>query len=74
MPRQTSATATPKTFTVIYRTGGTANAQWKRVLERFSTREAAQACKAEVERTGRKALIHDTAQLERLGMPEGYAP
>ena len=61
-----------KTFTVIYRTGGTLNAEWHKVLERYTTREAAQAAAVGIEKMGYKTLIHDTATLEWVGMPVGW--
>lgn len=59
-----------QTFTVIYKTGGTLNSQWHRVLENYTSREAAQGKAAEVNRAGYETLIHDTARLEAVGLPE----
>lgn len=59
-------------FAVIYRTGGTENFKWTRVLENYRTREAAQTKAAEIERMGYKTLIHRAAQLDSNGLPESY--
>jgi hypothetical protein len=60
------------TFSVAYRSGGTSNATWTRVLEVYPTREAAQVIVAEIERGGRKALIYKTASLDAIGLPQGW--
>ncbi len=61
-----------KTLTVIYRTGGTENAEWKRCIP-VLTRAEALDLKTSCELAGYKALIHDTKALDRIGMPEGWA-
>lgn len=57
------------TYTVIYRTGGTANGAWHRTLETFATRTAAAAFAATIERQGYPTLVHQTALLEAVGLP-----
>jgi predicted nuclease of predicted toxin-antitoxin system len=59
------------TFTVVYRTGGRARCLWLRCLP-VSTRTEAEIMRVEVEHAGRKALVFETTQLDRLGMPEGW--
>lgn len=59
------------TFAVIYRTGGTENFRWVRVLDIFD-RDGAQAQKAELERAGYPALIHNARLLDSVGMPDTY--
>jgi hypothetical protein len=64
-----NAMTTPKNFAVIYRTGGTENFKWVRVLDVF-TREEAATKKAELERMGYPSLVHDAKKLESIGLPE----
>ena len=61
-----------KTYTVIYRTGGTLNAKWHRTLGRFTDYKKAVASANEIERQGYKALIQDTKMLDAIGLPEGW--
>lgn len=61
-----------KSFTLVYRTGNRDNFQWNQASETYPTYEAAQADKDKMERQGNKALIHDTDQLNAIGMPDGY--
>lgn len=60
-----------KSFTVIYRTGGKLNFQWKKCLP-IANKAKALADKAEIERMGYPALLFDTVQLEAIGLPETY--
>lgn len=60
-----------KTFTVVYRTGGKLNCEWKRTIP-FPLQDEAKKVGREIERGGRKALIFDTAQLNSIGMPVGW--
>lgn len=60
-----------KSYTVIYRTGGTENFQWKKCLP-VATREKAFQDKAEIERMGYKSIVHDTDQINAIGLPETY--
>ena len=60
-----------KTFTVVYRVGGTENFKWCKALP-VATREAAELQKAEVIRGGRPAMVFDTERLEAVGLPETY--
>lgn len=59
-------------FTVIYRRGGPAACSWHRVSLTFPTREEANDLAAEIERMGYKALVHETRQLDLVGMPQGW--
>lgn len=61
-----------KSFSVIFRAGGTDNFKWNLVGERFATSEAAAAKKADLERMGYPSLVHDAAMLASIGMPETY--
>jgi hypothetical protein len=61
-----------KTFTVIYRTGGTENFKWNRVLALFENGQDAVAKKGELEKMGYPSLIHDTHLLDAVGMPETF--
>ena len=60
-----------KSFSVIFRTGGTDNFKWNLVGDVF-TRETASAKVAELERMGYRAMAHDAAMLASIGMPESY--
>ena len=60
-----------KTFTVVYRVGGTENFKWCKALPVW-TREEAIRIKAEVERGGRPAMVFDTKLLDAVGLPETY--
>ena len=62
-----------KSFSVIFRTGGTDNFKWNLVGERFATKESAVSKKAELERMGYPSLVHDADMLAAIGMPETYA-
>ena len=59
-------------YAVIYRTGGTENFKWVRVLGSF-TRDAAFAQKDELERMGYKSLVHQAAQLDAIGLPDTFS-
>jgi hypothetical protein len=59
-------------YSVIYRTGGTVNFKWKRVLNIFIDKESAQMKKDELEKMGYKTLIFKTDQLNSIGLPESY--
>lgn len=61
-----------KTWTVIYRTGGTDNAEWHKVSERFTDYNKALASAMVLERAGYKSLVHRTESLNRIGMPIGW--
>lgn len=60
------------TYTIIYRTGGTANFRWHRVLERYATRHAASPVQDELERAGYLTRCHVTRQLDAIGLPETF--
>ena len=59
-----------KTYTVIYRTGGTENFKWHKVLTHFTDYESARKRALEIERQGYKTIIHDTDKLNTIGMPD----
>jgi hypothetical protein len=61
-----------KTFTVYFRTGGTANFKWERQLELHATREAAQASVNELVRMGYPAHYADSQLLNSIGLPDTY--
>jgi hypothetical protein len=60
-----------ETWTVIYRQGGTKRYRWVRTLD-VETEENAQSHVVGLEKMGYRALKVKTAQLETLGMPEGW--
>lgn len=60
-----------KTFTVIYRVGGTHRCEWRKTPV-CQTRQEANERVADLERAGYKALVHDTDRLTAVGMPEGW--
>lgn len=61
-----------QSFSIVYRTGGPARFKWQRVLVAYATREAAQASAQRIERMGYKALVHDTATLAAVGLPDTW--
>lgn len=61
-----------KLFAVIYRTGGTDNFRWNRVLDTFTREEAATEADALV-RMGYPALVHNAARLEAIGLPDTFS-
>lgn len=61
-----------KTWTVIWRQGGTHRCRWRLILTRFMTLEAARAKVAELERMGYKAIAQETEVLDRVGIPIGW--
>lgn len=62
-----------KTYSVYFRTGGTANFRWQYVLKTFSTREEAAAKVSELERGGYAAHYAYTDAIRAVGLPETYA-
>lgn len=69
----TKAAPAGKKYAVIYRTGGSANWKWHRVLDVYATRSQAEAKADEIEHMGYTALVHDAARLDAIGMPETYS-
>lgn len=61
-----------KTFTVIYRTGGTENFKWNRVGERYTSKTAALDSAAELAKMGYPSLVHDAKLLDSIGLPETF--
>ena len=60
------------TYSIVYRSGGTENFKWNRVLDTFPTYEAARIKASEIEKMGYPTLIHDTQQLNIIGLPETF--
>jgi len=60
------------TWTVVYRTGGTARCAWHRVLDSYPNETSARSKASEIERMGYRALVFITRQLDAIGMPEGW--
>ena len=60
------------TFSVAYRTGGTARCIWKRTYTQHATISAAMVEIDAIERMGYKALWYPTSQLDSIGVPEGW--
>jgi len=58
-------------YTVIYRTGGTENFKWHKCVPVGSHADAEEQ-KQEIERMGYKAIVHKTAEIESIGLPETY--
>ena len=58
-------------FTVVYRTGGTNNCEWRQCLS-VATMQEAVSQKGSIERGGRKALIHRTSAVVSNGLPVGW--
>jgi len=59
-------------FAIGYRTGGTDNFQWKRVLELYPSRDAANVKVQELRTMGYPAHVYDAQQLDALGLPETF--
>lgn len=57
-------------YTVVYRTGGTANCKWNRTVT--GTRAECEKMRTDTEKMGYKALLFKTVQLDSIGMPEGW--
>jgi len=58
-------------YVVDYRTGGTLQCKWHRVLGRF-TLEEAQAKRDELNRMGYAALVQSARSAAALGLPVGW--
>jgi hypothetical protein len=61
-----------RTYTVYFRTGGTANFKWQTCTTLFTTTEQARAKCAELNRMGYPAHYADSAQLAAIGLPETF--
>jgi hypothetical protein len=61
-----------KTYTVIYRTGGTDNFKWNKVTDTFTDYNDATIKAATIEKMGYKTIIHDTEKINNIGLPETY--
>jgi len=60
-------------FVVVYRTGSFKNPKWKSTFP-FNVRQDAERTKRQMEMAGTKALIYDTEELKKVGLPEGWEP
>ena len=61
-----------KTFSVIYRKGGTLNFTWNKCTRRYSTKTEAQKMASQLEQLGYPSMIFDTNDLNTIGLPETY--
>ena len=59
-------------FAVGYRTGGTSNFKWNRVLEVYGTREDAADKARELATAGYPSLVYSAALLDAIGLPETF--
>ena len=64
-------TATPARYTVIYRTGGPERFEWRRTLC-SGTREQMVHEAAKCQNAGYRALVHNAAQLDAIGLPDTW--
>ena len=60
-----------KLYSVVYRTGGTHDCTWIRVLELFRYENAKKEAER-IERMGYKTIIHDADHLRQIGLPIGW--
>jgi hypothetical protein len=60
------------TYSIVYRSGGTHNCTWQRVMNSYADVASANAKAAEIERMGYKALVTPYATLRAIGMPIGW--
>ena len=65
-----NSTSSNNLFCVVYRTGGTANFQWRRTVA-MSRAEAVQA-QADTARMGYRAMVVNYAMSMAVGLPEGW--
>jgi hypothetical protein len=61
----------PKLYEIAYRTGGTENAKWRRVVGQFEW-PACQAKRTEIEKMGYKTVANKAGWIEAIGLPEGW--
>lgn len=59
-----------KSYSVIYRIGGTDRFEWKRTFSK--SRKGAEKDANDIERMGYKTLVVDHEQSLRIGLPETY--
>jgi len=62
-----------KLYSIVYRTGGTQNCKWTRVLDAYPLDRAKEKA-SEIERMGYRTVMHDTDTLRALGLPIGWEP
>jgi len=60
-----------QTFTVVYRTGGFTNPIWTPTMA-FDVLQDAERTQRQIKQAGREALIYETAELDRVGLPQGW--
>jgi len=60
-----------KTYTIIYRTGTREAFLWQRHSV-IANKRVAEAVRRDLDEHGHKALVHDTARLDAIGLPETY--
>ena len=61
------------TFSIYYRTGGTANFEWHLVFDTYATYQAAETKAAEIRRMGYPAHVEKTRLVKSIGLPETYS-
>jgi len=62
-----------ETYTVVYRTGGFKNPKWTPTLA-FNALQDAESTQRQIKMGGREAIIYTTAELEKIGIPQGWEP
>ena len=58
------------TYSLAYRTGGTSNAKWHRVSERYATRPEAASRQAEIESMGYKTVSYTHLDVYKRQLPD----
>lgn len=59
-------------YTVIYRMGGPEHCVWRRTFVGHTHKAMAEKMAAELEKSGYKAVVWDTGQLNNIGLPIGW--
>lgn len=60
-----------QTWTVVYRVGGHARYEWRRTVPQ-ATFEEAVALRTHLQRAGYHGIIHETRELDIVGLPESW--
>ena len=60
-------------FSVICRTGGTADFKWAYVAERYATRSEAEECALRTRLMGYSALVFITRYIRAIGLPDTFS-
>lgn len=63
-----------RSFSIGYRTGGTLNFRWHRMLVSFSSKAAAELEAENIRRMGYPAHVYDSRLLDAIGLPDTFAP